>query len=68
VVTAVFKTAEDHGIRLSTNPETNDQVIARAVNESYETYTGVKAHGAGLLTKRVPEIIFAWANEEEVAS
>ena len=35
----------------------NDAMIAQAVEESYQTYTGKRAHGSGLLLHRVPEII-----------
>lgn len=45
-------------------PDVDDAAIARAVRESVATYTGRGRHGAGLLLRRVPEIIINWGHEE----
>lgn len=39
-----------------------DENVARCVAESYRT--GPQRHGAGLLLKRVPNIVIAWSQEE----
>lgn len=65
VVAAVFKAVEQHRIPLGTD-QANDQAIAAAVEESYNTYRGKQEHGPGLLIHRVPEIIVMW-NKTEVA-
>lgn len=44
--------------------DVDDAAIARAIRESVATYTGRGRHGAGLLLRRVPEIIITWGHEE----
>jgi hypothetical protein len=41
----------------------DDEVMARAVKESYRGYNGRKPHGVGLLLSRVPVIVRGWAKE-----
>ena len=40
-----------------------DDLIADAVRESFEKYTGRNGHGTGLLLTRVPQIVKNWAKE-----
>ena len=42
-----------------------DGLLADAVGESFEKYTGRNGHGTGLLLSRVPQIVRTWAKEPD---
>ena len=47
--------------------EWDDEDLARAIRESYDTYRGKHEHGNGLLLSRVPRIIHNWGQNGKTA-
>jgi hypothetical protein len=65
VATTIQAALSDPTIPPAEVSKITDAIVADAVKESFQTFSGKKTHGTGLLLSRVPQIVKNWCKEPD---